>query len=91
VPSQKYTMSASDVITAPGCAPGAPCYDRVQATAHVEATSEGPDDGPEDNAPVQATAAGPTFLLAPSTQLSLTPSSPAINAGESIQWTVTDH
>jgi LPXTG-motif cell wall-anchored protein len=90
VPSQKYTMNASDVVTAPGCAPDAPCYDRVQATAQVEATSEGPDDGPEDNAPVQATATAPTFLLAPSTQLTLTPSSLTINAGQSIQWTVTE-
>ena len=49
VPSQKYTMSAADVVTAPGCVPGAPCFDRVQATAHVEATSDGPDDGPTDD------------------------------------------
>ncbi len=90
VPSEKYTMSAADVATAPGCAPGAPCYDRVQATAHVEATSDGPDDGPTDDAPVQATATAPTFLLAPSSQLSLTPSAPAINAGESIEWTVAE-
>ena len=41
VPSQTYTMSAADVVTAPGCAPGAPCFDRVEATAHVDATSDG--------------------------------------------------
>ena len=90
VPSQKYTMSTADVVTAPGCSPGASCYDRIQATAHVEATSQGPDDGPQDDAPVQATATAPTFLLAPSTQLTLSASSTTINAGESVQWTVTE-
>jgi LPXTG-motif cell wall-anchored protein len=90
VPSQKYTMDPAHVVPAPGCEPGAPCFDRVQATAHVEATGEGPDDGPADNAPVQATATAPTFLLAPSTQLTVTPSSSAITAGEPIQWTVTE-
>ena len=41
VPGLKYTMSAGDVVTAPGCLPGAPCFDRVEATAHVDATSDG--------------------------------------------------
>jgi LPXTG-motif cell wall-anchored protein len=90
VPGQKYTMNAAHVVTAPGCEPGAPCYDRIQATAHVEATSDGPDDGPQDNAPVQATATAPTFLLAPSTRLTVTPNASAVSAGAPVQWTVTE-
>jgi LPXTG-motif cell wall-anchored protein len=90
VPTQKYTMSTADVVPAPGCGTGSACYDRVEATAHVEATSEGPDDGPQDDDPVQATATAPTFLLAPSTRLTLSPASSTINDGESIQWTATE-
>jgi hypothetical protein len=90
VPSQKYTMSQANVDTAPGCQPGAPCYDRVTATAHVEATSEGRDDGPQDDAPVQATATAPTFLLAPSTLLTVTPSAAAVDVGDPVVWTITE-
>ena len=90
VPSQKYTMSTADVLTAPGCIPGGTCYDRVHATANVVATSQGPDDGQQDDEAVEATATAPTFLLAPSTHLTLSPSSSAINAGESVLWTVTE-
>ena len=50
----------------------------------------GADDGESDDTPVEATATAPTFLLAPSTQLTLAPSSPAITAGDPVQWTVTE-
>ena len=82
VPGQKYTMSAADVVTAPGGLPGVPCFDRVEATAHVDATSEGSDDGEPEDTHVEATATAPTFLLAPSPQLTLAASSPAITAGD---------
>jgi hypothetical protein len=90
VPSQKYSMNQAHALTAPGCEPFIPCYDRVTATAHVVATSQGPDSGPQDDAPVQATATAPTFLLAPSTLLTVTASSPAVNAGDPVEWTITE-
>lgn len=90
VPSQKYAMNQANAVTAPGCEPFIPCYDRVTALAHVVATSQGPDSGPQDDAPVQATATAPTFLLAPSTLLTVTPSSPAVNAGDPVEWTITE-
>jgi hypothetical protein len=90
VPTQKYTMNPADVVPAPGCVPATPCPDRVEATAHIAATSEGPDDGQQDDAPVQATATAPTFLLAPSTQVTVTPNPPKVTAGQPVTWTVSE-
>ena len=83
----KYTMSTADLVPSPGCAQP-PCPDRVVATAHVVATSDGPDDGVQDDTQVSATAEAPTFLLQPSTQVSVTPSSPSVQAGQPVTWTV---
>jgi LPXTG-motif cell wall-anchored protein len=90
VPVQKYTLNPADMVTVPGCAPSAACPDRVEATAQVNATSEGPDDGPEDDAPVTATATAPTFLLAPSTQATVASSASSVTPGQAVQWTVTE-
>jgi hypothetical protein len=87
VPATKYAMNTADLVPSPGCA-SPPCPDRVVAAAHVEATSEGPDDGLQDNTQVQATAEAPTFLLSPSTQVSVAPSSPSVQAGQPVTWTV---
>jgi LPXTG-motif cell wall-anchored protein len=83
VPATKYTMSTKDLV--PGTSPA-----RVEATAHVEATSLGPDTGAQDDAPVQATATAPTFLLGPSTQVHITPSAKTVPSGNPITWTVTE-
>jgi hypothetical protein len=90
VPTQKYAMNTKDVLPSPGCQPNAPCPDRVEATAHVEATSTGPDDGQQDDAPVQATATAPTFLLSPSTQVTVTPNPTSVTAGQPVTWVVTE-
>ncbi len=53
-------------------APGSPR--RVDATSHRRRPRvTAPMTGPDDNAPVTATAVAPTFLLAPSTLLTITP------------------
>jgi len=87
VPATKYAMNSADLVPSPGCAQP-PCPDRVVASAHVVATSEGPDDGVQDNTQVQATAEAPTFLLQPSTQVTVAPSSPSVQAGQPVTWTV---
>ena len=67
---QKYTMNTADVSPAR-------CPSGCDATAHVEATApastaiQRPDD--ERRRPVEATATAPTFLLAPSTAMTVTP------------------
>src|SRR5262249_41266554 len=68
--------------------PPPPCPDRVDATAHVEATSDGPSTDPLDDDGVRATALAPTFLLAPSTQVSVAPNTPSVQAGQPVTWTV---
>jgi len=86
---QKYTMNTADIV--PGSTP-----QRVQATAHVEGFSAGLDGiqtGPPpagDDGNVQATADAPTFFLAPSTAISVTPNPPAIQAGQAVTWTVVE-
>jgi hypothetical protein len=90
VPSQKYTINPADLVPNPVCQPVTPCPARVEATAHIDAISQGPDDGPQDDAPVTATATAPTFLLAPSTQVAVAPSAPEVNAGQPVTWTVTE-
>jgi hypothetical protein len=87
VPATKYTMSTADLVPSPQC-DSPPCPDRVDAIAHVQATSEGPSDDPLDDDGVQATAHAPTFLLSPSTQVSIAPSSPSVQAGQPVTWTV---
>jgi hypothetical protein len=87
IPASKYAMNTADLVPSPGCA-SPPCPDRVVATAHVAATSQGPDDGLQDNTQVEATAEAPTFLLSPSTQISVAPSSPSVQAGQPVTWTV---
>jgi len=69
-------------------APGSPR--RVDAAATVAATSNGPDDGPQDDAPVTATAVAPTFLLAPSTLLTITPDRTVTAPGDAVTWTVVE-
>jgi hypothetical protein len=84
---QKYTIDTADLV--PNTVP-----ERVEATAHVEALSAGLDGvqtGPPpqgDDAPAQATATAPTFLLAPSTAVTVTPNPAAIQAGQSVAWTI---
>jgi hypothetical protein len=86
---QKYTMNTADIV--PGSIP-----QRVQATAHVEALSTGLDgipNGPppqNDDGTVQATADAPTFFLAPSTAVTVAPNPPAIQAGQSVAWTIVE-
>jgi hypothetical protein len=86
---QKYTIDTADIV--PNTVP-----ERVEATAHVEALSAGLDGvqtGPPpqgDDAPAQATATAPTFFLAPSTAVTVKPNSPAIQAGQSVAWTITE-
>jgi hypothetical protein len=85
----KYTMDAKDIV--PGSIP-----QRVQATAHVEGLSAGLDgipNGPppqNDDGTVSATADAPTFFLAPSTQVTVTPNPTSVVAGQSVAWTVTE-
>jgi hypothetical protein len=80
---QKYTMNTADII--PGMVP-----ERVAAIAHVVATSDGLDTDPRDDRAVDATASAPTFFLAPSTAITVTPNPPAIQAGQSVAWTITE-
>jgi hypothetical protein len=86
---QKYTMDTADLL--PNTVP-----ERVQATAHIDAFSAGHDGiqtGPPptgDDGTVEATANTPTFLLAPSTAITVTPNPPAIQAGQSVAWTITE-
>ncbi|HKA04080.1 MAG TPA: hypothetical protein VKD67_07110 [Acidimicrobiales bacterium] len=87
VPPTKYTMSTADLVPSPQC-DHPPCPDRVDATAHVEATSDGPSTDPLDDDGVRATALAPTFLLAPSTQVSVAPNTPSVQAGQPVTWTV---
>jgi hypothetical protein len=87
VPATKYAMNTADLDPSPQC-DSPPCPDRVDATTHVEATSEGPTDDPLDDDGVQATALAPTFLLSPSTQVSVAPSSPSVQSGQPVTWTV---
>jgi hypothetical protein len=82
VPATKYAVNEADVV------PGG--VRRVEAKATVEATSDGPDDGSADDAPVTATAVAPTFLLAPSTQLSVTADRTVIPSGAAVVWTVVE-
>ncbi len=82
VPATKYIINEADVV------PGG--LRRVEATAAVAATSDGPDDGPQDDAPVTATAVAPTFLLAPSTQLSITPDRTVVPTGAPVVWTIVE-
>jgi hypothetical protein len=89
VPATKYAMNTADLVPSPGCAQP-PCPDRVEATAHVDATSEGPDSDTLDDAPTQATATAPTFLLQPSTQTTVTPSPTTVVSGSPVTWTVTE-
>ena len=87
--SPKYTMNIADLV--PNTVP-----ERVQATAHVVALSAGLDgipNGPpptNDDGNVDATADAPTFLLAPSTKMSVTPNPPSVVAGSPVAWTVTE-
>ncbi len=86
---QKYTMNTADLV--PASIP-----ERVQATAHVEALSAGLDGVPNgpppqnDDGTVSATADAPTFLLSPSTAITVTPNPPAIQAGQSVAWTIVE-
>ncbi len=82
VPATKYTVDEDDVVPSPTL--------RVEATAAVTAMSDGPDDGPQDDAPVTATAVAPTFLLKPSTQVSVTPDRTTVHAGEPVVWTIVE-
>lgn len=82
VPATKYAVNEAHVVPAG--------LRRVEATAAVTATSDGPDDGPQDNAPVTATAVAPTFLLAPSTQLSITPDRTVVPTGAPVVWTIVE-
>jgi hypothetical protein len=82
VPATKYAVNEADVV------PGG--VRRVEAIATVAATSDGPDDGPQDDAPVTATAVAPTFLLAPSTQLSVTPDRTVSPTGAPVVWTIVE-
>jgi hypothetical protein len=82
VPATKYIVNEADVV------PGG--VRRVEAIATVAATSDGPDDGPADDAPVTATAVAPTFLLAPSTQLSMTPDRTVFPTGAPVVWTIVE-
>jgi len=52
--------------------------------------SDGPDTGPNDDAPVSATAVAPTFLLAPSTLLTITPDRTLVTVGDTVTWTITE-
>jgi hypothetical protein len=81
----KYTMNPADIV--PAIVP-----QRVQGTAHVVARSAGHDGLPNtgDDGDVEATANAPTFFLAPSTQVTVTPSPTSIVAGQSVAWTVTE-
>ena len=82
VPATKYAVNEADAV------PGG--IRRVEALAKVAATSDGPDDGPADDSPVTATAVAPTFVLAPSTQLSITPDRTVIPTGASVVWTIVE-
>lgn len=82
VPATKYVMNEADVV------PSDP--KRVEAKATVSAMSAGPDTGPADDAPVNADAIGPTFLLNPSTQISITPDRTVVPKGDSVVWTVVE-
>lgn len=82
VPGTKYAVNEADVV------PGG--VRRVEASAAVTATSDGPDDGPQDDAPVTATAVAPTFLLAPSTKLSITPDRTVVPTGTPVVWTIVE-
>ena len=87
--AQKYTIDTADLV--PNTVP-----ERVEATAHVDALSAGLDGiqtGPPpqgDDAPAEATATAPTFLLAPSTAMTVSPNPPTIQAGQSVAWTITE-
>jgi len=86
---QKYTMNTADIV--PASVP-----ERVQATAHVAALSAGLDGVPNgpppqnDDGTVDATADAPTFFLAPSTAVTVTPNPPAVQTGQSVAWTITE-
>ncbi len=82
VPGTKYTVNEADAVPSG--------IRRVEAIAAVAATSDGPDDGPQDDAPVTATAVAPTFLLAPSTQLSVTPDRTVVPTGAPVVWTIVE-
>ena len=88
-PGQKYTMDPADIVAAS-------VPERVQATAHVVARSAGLDGVPTvpgqtgDDGDVDATANAPTFFLAPSTAITVTPNPPSVIAGQSVAWTVTE-
>ncbi len=82
VPATKYAVNEAHAVPSG--------LRRVEAIAAVAATSEGPDDGPQDNAPVTATAVAPTFLLAPSTQLSITPDRTVVPTGAPVVWTIVE-
>jgi hypothetical protein len=82
VPTAKYVVNEADVV------PGG--IRRVEAIAAVAATSDGPDDGSQDDAPVTASAVAPTFLLAPSTQVSITPDHTVIPTGAPVVWTIVE-
>ncbi len=81
--SQKYTMNPADIV--PGTVP-----ERVQASAEVVAKSQGLDTDPGDDGDVTATTDAPTFLLAPSTQVTVSPSPTSIIPGQAVAWTVTE-
>jgi LPXTG-motif cell wall-anchored protein len=83
VPATKYMINTKDLV--PAAHPL-----RVVAHAEVTATSVGFDTGPQDDAPVTATTNAPTFLLAPSTKVTITPNPATVAAGDQVTWTVTE-
>ena len=82
VPGTAYTVDRNDAkATTPW---------RVEAMASIAAMSDGPDNGPQDDAPVTATAVAPTFLLAPSTALTIAADRSIVATGGAVTWTVTE-
>ncbi len=82
VPASKYTVDEADAT--------AGSQIRVDASASVAATSDGPDDGPQDDAPVTATAVAPTFLMRPSTSLSIEADRTVVHVGDAVVWTIVE-
>jgi hypothetical protein len=81
VPATAYTVDPAD-------ATGVPL--RLDAVATISATSDGLDDGPDDDQLVTASTAAPTFIQGASTRVGLTPNPTAVGPGQPVTWTVTE-
>jgi hypothetical protein len=85
VPGTKYTINEAHA----GLSVGGKL--RVEARAHIDATSKGPDEiDPQDNSLVSADTGAPTFLLRPSSRITIAPSAAIVTPGTSVTWTVTE-